>query len=124
MAVGTTVDFAYEGNPTKARGEKALVPRLAQAMEGWRKGGPPTKKKCPVVMYVPEFLEELGMAKDANEIVKAVGDLAVIAFYYSLRFGGYTVKNKETRQSKWCSSSCKIQCFFVRMLKGICSNFQ
>ena len=33
------------------------------------------------------FLEELGIAKDATEMAKAVGDCAVIAFYYSLRLG-------------------------------------
>ena len=43
---------------------------------------------------VPELLAELGMEKDATEMVKAVGDCAVIAFYYLLRVGKYTVKNK------------------------------
>ena len=53
--VGTTVALAYEGNPTKAQGEKALVTQLAQMMEGRRKGDPPTKKKLPVGMDVPDF---------------------------------------------------------------------
>ena len=43
-------------------------------------------------IYVPEFLAELGMKKDATEMVKAVGDCAVIALYYLLRVGEYTVK--------------------------------
>ena len=43
-AVGTTVALAYEGNPAKSQGEKTLVPRLAQMMEGWRKEDPPTEK--------------------------------------------------------------------------------
>ena len=43
-AVGTMVALAYEGNPTKSQGEKILVPRLAQMIEGWRKEDPPTKK--------------------------------------------------------------------------------
>ena len=114
--------MAYEGNPTKTQGEKTLVPRLAQMIEGWRKEDPPTKKKIPVRIDVPEFLEELGMEKDATEMVKVVGDCAVIAFYYLLRVGEYTVKNKEMKQSKRCSSSWKIQCFFVMMLKDICVN--
>ena len=53
-------------------------------MEGWRKEDPPTKKKMPVVIDVPELLAEFGMGKDATELVKAVGDCAVIAFYYLL----------------------------------------
>ena len=36
---------------------------------------------------VPEFLAEVGMAKDSTEVVKAVGDCAVIEFYYLLRVG-------------------------------------
>ena len=55
--------------------------------EGWRKEDTPTKKKLPVGIDVPEFLAELGMGKDATEMVKAVGDYAVIAFYYLLRVG-------------------------------------
>ena len=42
-AVGMTVALDYEDNPTKAQGEKALVPRLAQMMEGWRKEDPTAK---------------------------------------------------------------------------------
>ena len=56
-------------------------------MEGRRKKDPPTKKKLPVVINVPDFLAELGVAKDATEMVKAVGDCNVIAFYYLLQIG-------------------------------------
>ena len=73
-AVGTEVALAYEGNHTKAQGEKSLVPRLAQTMEGCRKEDPPTKKKLPVVIGVRDVLVELGIAKDATEMVKVVGD--------------------------------------------------
>ena len=73
-AVGTTVTWAYEGNPKKVQGKKTLVPRLAKMMEGWRKDDPPTKKKLPVGIDVPAFLADLGMEKDSTEMVKAVGD--------------------------------------------------
>ena len=62
-AVGTMVALAYEGNPTMAQGEKYLVPRFAQMMEGWRKEDPPTKKKIPMGIDLPEFLAEQGMKK-------------------------------------------------------------
>ena len=68
---------------------------------------------------VPEILAELGMEKDATEMVKAVGDCAIIAFYYSLRVGEYTAKNKEMKQSKQYSPGWKIQCFLVRTVKDI-----
>ena len=69
-------------------------------------------------------LAEFGMGKDATEMVKAVGDFAVIGFYYFLLVGEYPEKNKEMKQRKRCSSSWKIQCFFIRILKYICSNLQ
>ena len=51
-------------------------------MEGWRKEDPPIKKEIPVGIDVPEFLAELGMEKGATEMVKAVGDCAIITLYY------------------------------------------
>ena len=74
-------------------------------MEGWKKEDPPTKIEFPVGIDVPEFLAESGMEKYSTEMVKAVGDCAIIAFYYLLQVGEYTVKNKETKQRKRCSSS-------------------
>ena len=48
---------------------------------------------------VPEFLAELRMEKDATEMIKAVGDCAVITFYYLLQVGEYTVKKKKRDKS-------------------------
>ena len=84
-AVGTTVALAYEGNTTKYQGEKTLVPRLAQMMERWRKEYPPTKKKLPVGIDVPELLADLGMEKKSTEMANAVGDCKIITFFYLLR---------------------------------------
>ena len=49
---------------------------------------------------VPDFLAELGIEKYATEMVKAVGDYEIIAFYYLLRVEEYTVKKQrnETKQ--------------------------
>ena len=69
-------------------------------MEGWRKEDPPTKKKLPVGIDVPEFLADLGMKKYSTEMVKAVGDCAIIAFYYLLQVGECTEKKRnETKQT-------------------------
>ena len=40
---------------------------------------------------ITEFLAQLGRDKDATELVKAVGDLTLIAFYYFLGVGEYTI---------------------------------
>ena len=87
LDVGTTVALSYEGNPTKAHGGKTLVPRWAKIMDVWRKEDPTTKKKFPVGIDVPEFLAELVMENYSTEMVKAVGDCAVNAFYYLRRVG-------------------------------------
>ena len=100
------------------------MPRLAQTMEGWRKEDPPTTNKLPVGLDVPEFLAYLGMATDATEVVKAVGDNALIAFYYFLRAGEYTVKVKRNETKQTVQFKLEYAMFFVRMLRGGCANYQ
>ena len=71
-------------------------------LDGWRKDDPATEKKLPVEADVPEFLVNLGFEEWASEQVKAIGDLTMIAFYYLLRVGEYTVKGtrNETKQTE------------------------
>ena len=52
------------------------MPRLAHILDVWRKEDPPTNKKLPVWIGIPEFLAELGRDRDAIELVKLVGNLA------------------------------------------------
>ena len=56
-------------------------------LDGWRKEDPPTKKKILVNIDIPKFLAELGRDEYATELLKAVGELTSIAFYYLLRVG-------------------------------------
>ena len=69
--------------------------------DGWRKADPPTRKMLPVEADVPEFLAGVGRGVMATELDRAVGDLALIAFYYLLRVGEYTIKGtrNETKQT-------------------------
>ena len=69
------------------------------------KEDPPTRKMLPVKSDVPELLVKLGYNRTGNAHTQAVGDLALIAFYYLLCIGEYTVKgkrnnNKQTVQFK------------------------
>ncbi len=66
-------------------------------LDGWRKIDPPTTKKLPVESDVPELLSDIGRAEDASELVKCTGDSALVAFYYLLRVGEYTVKSARTQ---------------------------
>ena len=104
-AVGQTIALAVGHNPTKLAGSDKLIPRLAQTLDGWRKGDPPTAKKLPVEADVPEYLCKSGNTLGASPLDAAVGDLTLIAFYYLLRVGEYTCKgtrnsSKQTVQFK------------------------
>jgi hypothetical protein len=81
-------------NPTKVRGSNKLLPQLAQIFDGWQKEDPPTTKQLPVEADVPELLAERGHKNNATQLDKAIGDLAIIAFYYLLRIGEYTINGK------------------------------
>ncbi len=91
-AVGTTIALARGINPTKLDTTDKLVPRLAQMLTGWRKLDPPTLKKLPVAIDIPEFLAALGTSQGANALDQAIEDLVLVAFYYLLRVGEYTIK--------------------------------
>jgi hypothetical protein len=91
-AIGTTISLAKGINPTKMEFSDKFIPRLAQMFQGWRKEDPPIIKKLPVEADIPEFLSALGKSNSTNQLDKAIGDLTLIAFYYLLRVGEYTVK--------------------------------
>jgi hypothetical protein len=93
-AIEQEVALACGDNPTKVTGSKKLLPRLSQIYNRWRKEDPPTTKQLPVEANVPELLAKKGRNGNATELEQAVGDLALIAFYYLLRIGEYTIKGK------------------------------
>ena len=66
-------------------------------LDGYTKADPPTQKKLPVEADVPELLVEMGYGKTGSTLSQAVGDLSLIAFYYLLRIGEYTVKCQRDR---------------------------
>ncbi len=101
-AVGTTIALATGVNPTKMIGaQDKLIPRLAQMMAGWKKEDPPTIKKLPVGIDIPEYISLCSLRPTATEHDKAAADLILVAFYYLLRIGEYTIKNSrnDTKQT-------------------------
>ena len=73
-------------------GTEKFTPRLGQMIEGWHKSNPGVRKELPVEVDVPEQMARMGRVACALDMVKAVGDLALIAFYFLLRVGEYTVR--------------------------------
>jgi hypothetical protein len=104
-SIGQTIALDRNVNPVKVGGTEKLLPRLAQTLDGMRKDDPPTMKKLPVEADVPEYLVRQAIAKGSTEKEQAIADLTLIAFYYLLRVGEYTVKgawnsSKQTQQFK------------------------
>ena len=62
-------------------------------LDGWRKTDGPILKKLPVEADIPEYLVKLGLQLGVSAVDKAVGDLALIAFYCLLQISEYTVKS-------------------------------
>ncbi len=105
-AVGQEIALACGDNPTKVTGSNKLLPWLAQIYNGWRKEDPPTTKQLPVEAGIPELLAEHGCDSNATNLDKAIGDLSLMAFYYLLWIGKYTIKGtrnntKQTVQFKY-----------------------
>ena len=86
--------MATGANPTKLHGSDKLIPKLAQMLDGWKAEDPPTLKKLPVEVDIPEHIAMHGYENDATEAQRAIGDLVLIAFYFLLRVGEYTTKSK------------------------------
>ena len=69
---------------------------------------------------IPEFLAELGRDKANTELVKAVGELTVIAFYYLLKVGKYTIKGRG--ENRRYNLNWKTPCFPKRKVRSIETN--
>ena len=83
-------------------------------LAGWRKVDPPTVKKLPVAIDVPELLSAVGLAHDANELDRAIGDLVLVAFYYLLRVGEYTIKGSRNNTKQTVQFRIQDVTFFKR----------
>ena len=110
MAVGT--------NPTKILGSDKFLPALQIMLEGYAKDDPPTRKMLPIETDVPELLIEMGYSKAGTPHTRAVGDLTLIAFYYLLRIGEYTVKSKRNNTKQTVQFKLEDVTFFKKTKLG------
>lgn len=117
-AVRQTIALARGVNPTKVSGSDKYGPRIRQMIDGMAKEAPLTLKKLPVEVDAPEFIADAGRHKVASPLTAALGDMALIAFYYVLRVGEYTVKgswNNSMQTEQFCL--CNVT-FFIRDKQG------
>lgn len=94
--------MAYGNNPTKVKGSDKFLLQLQIQLTAYAKTDPPTKKKLPSFEAdVPELLIDMAYTNKEDAFAQAMVDLALIAFYYLLRIGEYTLKSKaEEKKTK------------------------
>lgn len=67
---------------------------------------------------MPELLGRIGTRTTANELDATIGDLALIAFYYLLRVGEYTVKHSRNHTKQTIQFRYKDVTFFKKDAHG------
>ncbi len=83
-------------------------------IDGYTKADPPMKKMLPVEANVPELLDKIGCDKSGLAHSQVVGDLSLIAFYYLLRIGEYTVKGKRNESKQTVQFKMEDVTFFKK----------
>jgi hypothetical protein len=94
MAIWQTIALAHGESLTKTVGSEKFLPQLQQCIDGWRKQDLVSQKIQPVEADVQEYLVKCGLDPCGSELNKAIGNLSLIAFYYLLCIGEYTMKSK------------------------------
>ena len=117
-AVGQTISLAIGHNPTKVIGSDKFLPALQVMIDGFAKDDPPTRKMLPVESDVPELLVEMGYGKSGTAHTRAVGDLSLIAFYYPLRIGEYTIKGKRNNTKQTVQFKLEDVTFYKKTRNG------
>ncbi len=110
-AVGQTIALACDSNPTKVRGSERLLPHLQIMLDGYKKVDPATRKRLPIQSNVPELLVETAYQPGITVCQRATADLTMIAFYYLLRVGEYTIKGLRNNTNKLFNSNTRMCCF-------------
>jgi hypothetical protein len=108
LAIGQTIALACNHNLTKVNGSEKFLPTLQVMLDGYFKSDPPTRKMLPIKADVPNLLVEMGNGKGGTAHAKAIGDLSMIAFYYLLCIGEYTVKGKQNNKKQTVQFKLKV----------------
>ena len=67
---------------------------LERMVESYRRQYQPPKPQLVVPVLVPESYFKMGLHKKATVLVKSTGELTIIAFYFLLRIGEYTMPSR------------------------------
>jgi hypothetical protein len=79
---------------------------------------PQIKKKIPVQADVPELLVKTAYTLGKTNKERAIADLTMIAFYYLLCIGEYTVKGSRNNTKQTVQFKYEDVTFFKRIIQG------
>ena len=82
---------------------------IQRLVEGYRQEDPPSVPLITVPVSVPENMAEDIAYQTECPLLQAITDLAVIAFYYLLCVGKYTVAKTVERNGQKIRSTCTVQ---------------
>jgi hypothetical protein len=104
--------------PYKSSGIKKSPPSPSGYVGQISEGVPPTRKKLPVQADIPELLVETAyqLGKPAQQ--QATADLTMIAFYYLLRAGEYTIKGSRNSTKQTVQFKYEDVSFFKKNTRG------
>ena len=95
-AIGQTCEMDLVRNPLYRAPNQYLKP-LEVMFAGYRKEDPLPMPEISIPVGVPEQIAYIGLHSAATQKEKAVGDWALISFYYILCMGEYTQKRRKTK---------------------------
>jgi hypothetical protein len=93
-SVNKVILLAYNKEPLKVEGTNNFIPIISQTLQGWGKEDPPTEKKLLVEVDVVQHLVKCSMAPGADSRLRCIADWILIAFYFLLHIGEYTLKGR------------------------------
>ena len=118
----TSVSQAFSvddrGNPLKPHGSKDYHLAVKVMLDEWKKEDPPTMKKLPIKVDIPEYLVGRAMEPEAGKGRNAIADLTLIAFYYLLHIGEYTCRTKRNNEKQTVQFRIQDVTFFKRNKEG------
>ena len=113
-AIGKKIAMDTNTNPTKLMGSEQFIMCIRELLDGYRIADPLTEKKLPIEADAPELLFELGYGPGGTTLGKVVGVLTLIAFYYLLCVGEYTVKGTRNESKRTVQFELEEVTFFHR----------
>jgi len=104
-ALGKTFELAGYVNPLYQPNTGKFDIRIRRQLEAFRRLDPPTKPQLAVPLAIPNWIFQASRSSKKPQI-QAVGELALIAFYFLLRVGEYTQSHSKlttrTKQFRLC----------------------